>query len=142
VYRLPEMSAIGGFQYAGPGWGLAADGAGYVMSDGTDVLVLRDAAFVPTGTLRVTLAGRPLRGLNDLECANGRIYANVLMHTDIYEISPGTGTVERIVDCADVLMRSGRREFRHVLNGIAHCPERGTFWVTGKHWPTLFELQW
>ena len=58
----------------------------------------------------------------------------------VYEISPATGDVERIVDCSEVLRLSGRRTVTEVLNGIAYDPERGTFWVTGKHWPTLFEL--
>ena len=142
VYRLPELAAIDSHRYAGQGWGLAASETGYVMSDGSDMLQIRDAGFNPTGSLQVTIAGRPLRGLNDLECANGRIYANVLMHTDVYEISATTGAVIRIVDCTEVLRRSGRRDFKHVLNGIAFCAERGTFWVTGKHWPTLFELAW
>jgi glutamine cyclotransferase len=28
-----------------------------------------------------------------------------------------------------------------VLNGIAHDPETGKIYVTGKHWPNLFEIK-
>ena len=28
-----------------------------------------------------------------------------------------------------------------MLNGIAYVPERNTFFITGKNWPRLFEVE-
>ena len=43
------------------------------------ILTVRDpASFAVRGRLAVTLRGRPLRQLNELECAEGWVYANVL----------------------------------------------------------------
>ena len=142
VYRLPGLEIDGTLRYQGEGWGLAASGNGYVMSDGSDILTFRDAEFKATARLQVRLAKRPLKGLNDLECARGRIYANVLLHNDIYEISPQTGDVLRVIDCAEIVDRARLGSSALVLNGIAFAIDRNSFFVTGKKWPMLFELEW
>lgn len=135
-YRFPDLVRDGSARYDGEGWGLAATADGYVMSDGSAALQFRDRHFAVTSRLPVTLAGRPLTGLNDLEWVNGLIYACVLWHHDIYEIDGQSGAVLRVVDCLSLVERSGRT----ILNGIAFAPERGAFFVTGKEWPTLFEI--
>lgn len=142
VYRLPSLNIERTFRYKGEGWGLAASGDGYVMSNGSHILTFRDAEFEAGASLEVLLAGRPLTGLNDLECAYGKIYANVHFHNDIYEISPQTGEVLRIIDCAKIVDRARQGIPALVLNGIAFVPDRNSFFVTGKRWPMLFELQW
>jgi glutamine cyclotransferase len=141
-YRLPALRREASFSYQGEGWGLAAAGGGYVMSDGSDVLQFRNSAFEPLSRLQVRIASRALRGLNDLECLGRRIFACALLHTDIYEIDAQSGGVLRIIDCSEIVERSGRDGYMDVLNGIAFAPDRGTFFVTGKNWPTLFELEW
>lgn len=142
VYRIPGLEIDRTFRYTGEGWGLAAAGDGYVMSDGSHILAFRNTGFEVTYRLQVSLAGRPVPGLNDLECAYGRIYANVLLQNDIYEISPQSGAVLRVIDCSE-LVDLARHEFpASVLNGIAFAPDRNTFFVTGKRWPLLFELEW
>jgi glutamine cyclotransferase len=47
----------------------------------------------------------------------------------------------RIFDCSEIVAQSGRAVYRDVLNGIALAPDRASFFVTGKHWPTLFEVR-
>ena len=142
LYRLPSLETDGTFRYAGEGWGLSAGENGYVMSDGTHVLTLRNAEFETVASLEVRLAGRSLTGLNDLECAYGRVYANVLLHNDIYEISLQTGAVMRIIDCTELVDRARKECPVLVLNGIAFAQDRNSFFVTGKKWPLLFELEW
>ena len=44
-----------------------------------------------------------------------------------------------VVDAAG-LLAPDEREGTDVLNGIAYVPETGRFLVTGKLWPTLFEV--
>ena len=140
-YRLPALEPTGCLWYDGEGWGLAATHDGFVMSDGSAVLQLRSRRFERLGEVHVTLAGRPLDGLNDLEFVDDRIYACALWHTDVYEIDARSGDVHRVIDCSELVERSRRAGHRDVLNGIAFAPDRGTFFVTGKHWPSLFEVR-
>jgi glutamine cyclotransferase len=140
-YRLPSLEPEEPFVYSGEGWGLAAVDDCYVMSDGSDALRFLGGRFDLLSSLHVRLAGRPLDGLNDLEYVDGRIFACVLWHSDIYEIDARSGNVVRIVDCSEIVAQSGRADYRDVLNGIAFAPDRGSFFVTGKHWPTLFEIR-
>lgn len=141
-YRLPGLEPGAPIRYRGEGWGLAACGDGYVMSDGSDVLQFRGGDFGALSTLRVRLAGRPLRGLNDLEHLGRTILACVLWHPDVYEIDARSGEVVRVVDCSELVERSGRTGSGDVLNGIAFAQDRGTLFVTGKRWRTLFEVAW
>ena len=112
------------------------------MSDGTDILKFRDAQFAIVAQVPVRLQKRPLTGINDLEVAHGRIYANVMPLNDIYEISIETGQVLRLIDCGELVDRARRRDASRVLNGIAFVPQRNSFFITGKRWPMLFEVQW
>ncbi|MCP5242233.1 glutaminyl-peptide cyclotransferase [Nitrosomonas sp.] len=129
-----------GFSFKGEGWGLASCNGGYVMSNGSDELVFRNEQFIITSILPVTMNDRPLDHINDLECVGDKIYANVQFHNHIYEIDRFTGKVLRVINCQAIIARSGRRDFQDMLNGIAYLPETETFYVTGKNWPTLFEI--
>jgi glutaminyl-peptide cyclotransferase len=142
VYRVADLQRKRILHYEGEGWGLAAYGGGYIMSDGSSVLTWRDVNFEAMGNVEVHLRGRPLTGINDLESAYEKIYANVLFHNDIYEIDPRTGKVMRLIDCTELtdLARQGTAALD--LNGIAYAADRNAFFVTGKKWPLLFEVTW
>ncbi len=140
-YKLPSLEPEGSFRYPGEGWGLAAVDEGYVMSDGSDTLRFLDARFELLSRLSIRLAGRPLEGLNDLECLSQSIFACVLWHSDIYEIDRQSGDVVRLVDCSGIVAQSGRTSYQGVLNGIAFAPDRNSFFVTGKHWSKIFEIR-
>lgn len=140
VYDRDTFEKRAEHRYEGEGWGLCHDGTHLVMSDGSDVLRFRDPeTFSVVRTLNVTRLGRPLRMLNELECVGGDVYANVWQTEDIVRIDAETGAVEAIID-ASALAREVARSPVDVLNGIAYVPERGRFLVTGKLWPTLFEV--
>ena len=126
---------------AGQGWGLARIGDALVMSDGSDVLrILDPASFAVRRTLAVTEGGRPLRLLNDLAVVNGELFANVFMTDTIARIDPATGAVSARIDLAAIVARSGRRDIRDVLNGIAYDSDGDRLFVTGKNWPLLYEI--
>ena len=53
----------------GEGWGLCYDGTRLVQSDGSATLRFRNpTTFAQTGALTVTLDGKPVPQLNELEC--------------------------------------------------------------------------
>ena len=124
----------------GEGWGVTSDGESLWISDGTPrIRKWRDGAFQQT--LSVTLRGKPLPRLNELEWIDGEIWANVWLTDQIAIISPTTGRLTGIVDLTNLLPKHERRRNTDVLNGIAQDPETGDIWVTGKRWPALYRIE-
>ena len=129
------------FEYQGEGWGLCHDGDRLVMSDGSDRLTFRDPdSFEPIGEQRVRLRGQPLDRLNELECVDGAVYANVWERDFLVRINPETGRVTDYID-ATGLLQGADRVGAEVLNGIAYNPTSETFFITGKWWPKMFEVR-
>lgn len=141
VYQLPDLTPIGHYDYTGEGWGLTATAEHFLASDGSDELVYRDRRFNPVRTLKVRINGRPLRGINDLAWAHGRIYCNVLRDSSIYEISERDGRVLRILDCSRLAEAAATPGPANVLNGIAYDRRTDTFFVTGKRWRYYFQVR-
>ncbi|SEP27010.1 glutaminyl-peptide cyclotransferase [Nitrosovibrio sp. Nv6] len=140
VYDLYSLKPCSEFTYEGEGWGLARCRGFFLMSNGSNKLTFRDAQFSVISSLSVHMNRRPLERINDLECVNGRIYANVQFDSCIYEIDSTDGRVLRVIDCRAIVAQSGRRDFHDMINGIAYSPSTETFYVTGKRWPRLFEI--
>ena len=141
VYNRADFKPAGEFRYDGEGWGLCWDGKRLVMSDGSDRLTFRDPkTFAVLGTLNVTVAGKPVYELNELECVDGVVYANVWQTDEILRIDPRDGRVTAVIDAVGPAHPRGaaadRRAERHRLG-----PGRSkTFLITGKLWPKMFEV--
>ncbi len=131
------------YTYSGEGWGLCYDGDRLVMSDGGDRLTFRDAdTFEVTGSIEVTLDGEPLSRLNELECVEGSVWANVWYSDAIVRIDPSDGQVTGLLDLKGVIEPHPQvADSAAVLNGIAWDAAAGTFLVTGKRWPELIEIR-
>ena len=140
-----QLQPVARFSYAGQGWGLCYDGERLIRSDGSDRLFFHSIEdFSVLGSVLVQLDGQPLKRINELECVDGTVYANLWQSDWLVQIDPRTGEVIRRWD-----LESLRYRFRpppsfspteDVLNGIAFHPQRGSFFVTGKRWPVLFEI--
>ena len=140
LFHRESFAKLGTFTYQGEGWGLCHDGSRFVMSNGSSKLTFRDSAsFAFVDEVAVTLDGVPLAHLNELECVAGAIYANVWQRDFIVRIDPASGRVTQRIDAAGLLDAAAARS-AGVLNGIAYAPDSGRFYITGKHWPTLFEV--
>jgi glutaminyl-peptide cyclotransferase len=140
VYNRADFKQTGRFRYDGEGWGLCWDGKRLVMSDGSDHLTFRDPnTFAVLDTLNVTITGQPVYALNELECVDGLIYANVWQTDQILRIDPKEGRVTAVIDASGLLTPEERQK-TDVLNGIAWDPEKKTFLITGKLWPKMFEV--
>lgn len=128
------------FTYAGEGWGLATDGRQLWMSDGSDSLrVLDPRTFRVTRVVRVTLDGLPVVKLNELEWVDGALLANVYETDRIVRIDPATGAVTRSYDFSALYPE--RPPEVDVMNGISLAPTPGEFLVTGKYWPTVYQVK-
>jgi glutaminyl-peptide cyclotransferase len=131
------------FHYQGEGWALTRNDKQIIMSDGTSQLRFLDPnTLQETGRLQVTLEGKPLQNVNELEWVKGEIFANVWQTNWIVRIDPGSGKVVGAINCAGLLQRAdfvaGQTD---VLNGIAYDAKRDRLFVTGKNWPKLFEIR-
>ena len=141
VYNRADFKKVGEFRYDGEGWGLCWDGTRLAMSDGSDRLTFRDPkTFAVQSILNVTLAGQPAKELNELECVDGVVYANVWRTEDILRIDPKDGRVTAVIDASGLLTPEEKQK-ADVLNGIAWNPKTKTFLITGKLWPKMFEVQ-
>jgi glutaminyl-peptide cyclotransferase len=142
VYRLSDFQKIATHGYPGEGWGLCHDGKRLIMSDGSARLTFRDPeTFAPAGDVWVTAAGIPVDQLNELECVDGAVYANVYQTEDIVRIDPATGEVTAVIDASGLLAAADYQAGAEVLNGIAWMPETKRFLITGKNWPLMFEVE-
>ena len=129
------------WSYPREGWGLTTDGRSLIASDGSSRLYFMDKNFKQQKVLNVTLDGRPVNMLNELEWIDGKIWANVYMTELILIINPSDGKVEATVDCTGLLPASLRDKDTDVLNGIAFNPENGKIYLTGKYWKRLYEIE-
>ena len=103
----------------GEGWGLCFDGTRLVQSDGSATLRFRNPmTFGQTGALTVTLDGKPLPQLNELECAGGQVWANVWpTHADRAHQPRRAARVTATVDGSG-LLTPAQEEGTDVMNGI------------------------
>lgn len=142
VWDLARLEPLERFSYRGEGWGLCHDGERLVMSDGSDRLTFRATDdFRLLGSVRVTLEGQPLFRLNELECVDGAVWANVWTKDDIVRIDPRSGAVTAVVDASGLRRGPGRARGDDVLNGIAAVPGSDRFFLTGKLWDRVFEVE-
>ena len=141
VYDQKTFEPLARFSYRGQGWGLCFSEGLFYMSNGSDELTIREPDhFLVVDRKKVTKNGKPVFRLNELECANGQVWANIWNSDQIVSIDPSNGKVTAIVDASSLHPhRDGTAE--DVLNGIAYIPERQTFLLTGKNWPKLFEVR-
>jgi glutamine cyclotransferase len=143
VYDLRNFSKQAEFSYKGEGWGLCHDGKQLTMSDGSSNLTVRNPTdFSVVRTIRVTMNGTPLEQLNELECVDGSVYANVWTRDLIVKIDPASGRVTQSIAAAKTsLLSPMEQEGTDVLNGITYDPADKTFLITGKNWPKLFRVR-
>jgi glutaminyl-peptide cyclotransferase len=142
VYDINTFEEIQSFSYYGEGWGLASDGTSLIMSDGSNMLrFMNPKDFQPIKIVSVVDGMQSVKNLNELEYINGEVFANIWETDMIARISPETGKVLGWVDLSPL------REFVKgypridVINGIAYNKEKDIYYLTGKYWPYIFEVE-
>ena len=141
-WDVRTLKRVGGGRFTGEGWGLASDAAGLVHSDGTATLRFLDPATLAVKRqVRVTLRGKPVTELNELEVVDGAVLANVWHTPYLLRIDPGSGKVTAVIDLRPVVAAVGLSDPEAVANGIAWDAEKRRLFVTGKNWPSLFHVE-
>lgn len=147
VYDAKTFKKLGEFSYTGEGWALTHDSTHLIMSDGSSNLRIIDPSSIPgaikvVNILGVTDNNGPVGDINELEYANGFIYANQYRTNYILKIDPSNGKVLAKMDMSKLDAEArAKHPNAEVLNGIAFNPANGTFYVTGKNWPLIYEIR-
>lgn len=138
-----EFKVLNTFFFKNEGWGMCLDNPFVWTSDGSSNLIKRDSKnFEVISVLSVTLNGRPLSGLNDLECNEKYLFANIFLSNYIAQIDKKNGLVIALIDASSLLTQEEKSRLgpEDVLNGIAYRSSTHTFYITGKNWPWIFEV--
>jgi glutaminyl-peptide cyclotransferase len=143
IFDLASLKLQSQFQYEGEGWALTRNDKQIIMSDGTPELRFLDPATLKeTGRISVTLDGKPVPHVNELEWVKGEIFANVWETNWILRIDPRDGHVVGAINIAGLLkpqdIVAGQTD---VPNGVAYDAKNDRLFVTGKNWPKLFEIR-
>ena len=142
VYEPTGLAPVDTFKISGDGWGLTNNGRALIYSDGSDRLrFLNPDTRKVEKTLYVTMGGKPVQQLNELEWIQGSIYANVLPTNLVVIIDPQTGEVGSTLDLERLYPTRMRRSRDHIANGLAWDHQRRELLVTGKHWPWIYRLR-
>lgn len=143
VFDLNTFKFQKQFSYPGEGWALTQDGTQIIMSDGTSELrFINPFTLKETNRIQVTLEGKALRNINELEWVKGEIFANIWQTNWIVRIDPRSGQVVGLIDLAGLLNPSDLiKGLDNVPNGIAYDVKHDRLFVTGKNWPKLFEVR-
>lgn len=143
VFDRETLQPTATHQWPREGWGLCHNQHQLILSDGSDQLFfLNPDTLAVEKTLKVRLNGQPLSQLNELEWVDGKIFANVWKQDWIVMIDPDSGDVVGKLDLSGLLPDEQRRRSTDVLNGIAYDKEGKRLWVTGKRWPTIYQIEW
>ena len=145
VYDIETFEVVDTYTDEGQGWGLCYDGNLLYMSDGSPYITLRDPeTFEVVDRGLVTFQGLPAEQINELECVGDYIYANIWQADVIIQIDKTNGNVVGVIDAQNLLSEEELATITpgsDVLNGIVYLPESDTFLITGKQWPTMFEVR-
>lgn len=141
IYDANTLEYKSTWKYPREGWGITTDGRHLIASDGSANLYFMDENFAQKKKLLVTVEGRPVRFLNELEYIDGKIWANVYTSDEIVIIDPKDGKIEGVINCKGLLPDKLRTDETDVLNGIAFDENTGKIYLTGKNWPKLYEIR-
>ena len=146
IYDPNNFKLLRSFNYekSKEGWGLCNDGKVVYKTDGTEKLWKLDpSTFEEIDFVDIVTHNKLISKVNELEYANGLIYANTYQFNKevVLIIKPATGQVVGVVDFSGLKEQVTQHPQLDVFNGIAFHPKRNSFFVTGKYWDKLFEVK-
>ena len=143
VWSNKNFKVSRSFSYSGEGWGLTGNDHNLIMSDGTSTIRFLDPLSLKTvRTLPVTINGRLIDQINELEWVDSEIYANVWRTREIIRIDPQTGKITGIIQLNNLPeTQNTNMDVDAVANGIAYDAKAKRLFVTGKLWPHLYEVK-
>lgn len=123
------------------GWGLSHSDTSLLVSDGSNKIFFYNSNFEQVGAVEIYDNLGPVMKLNELEYVDGLIYANVWETNVIIIADVFSGKVVAEINLSDIVPLQVKGSQASVLNGIAFRAKDQSFYVTGKYWPTLFQIR-
>ena len=142
VYDLETFEVLETFRYNTEGWGITRYQDQLIMSDGSQYLYyIAYPQLQPLRKTPVIVDCCQVTNINEMEIINDELWVNIWKEDRIARVDPVTGKIKSWVDFSALRFEIGLNNSQAVLNGIAHDPETGRIFVTGKLWNTLFEVR-
>ena len=142
VYDASTFEQLRAFNYQTEGWGLTTDGSALILSDGTNTLYWLDPGTMQiVRQVNVSYQGQSVEYLNELEFINGLIFANIYLTDTIVAVNPDDGNVVSLIDLTGLRPAQNQAVQGEVLNGIAYDSINDKLYLTGKNWPSLYEVR-
>jgi glutamine cyclotransferase len=144
VYNAKDFKKIKDLPYSNAeGWGLTHDSTYLIgTNSGNSLHYYEPGTFKLVKSVGITENDEPAIQINELEYINGFIYANQWQYNYILKIDPVKGEVVAKMDLSPIMQQEkAQNPTAEVLNGIAYNPETKKFYVTGKNWSKIYELQ-
>lgn len=141
LYDPDTLAETDRFYFQGEGWGATVVDHQLVISDGSAQLKFLDpVSLTVTDRLTVKQGSVAISGLNELEFAEGRLFANIWPGNCVAEIDPKNGQVLGWLDLTGLVPKSAKLAESSVLNGIAYDTEAKNWLITGKNWPYFYRI--
>ncbi|MCI5224046.1 MAG: glutaminyl-peptide cyclotransferase, partial [Candidatus Electrothrix sp. AR4] len=141
-YEKKDFHLVTSWPFPREGWGITHDTEQLIVSDGTAHLYFLDPeTLAEKRRISVHDNKGEVARLNELEYIQGTIYANIWQTDRIVIIQPKNGSVTGWLDLAALSDQMRNNKKTGVLNGIMYDPEQDRLFVTGKLWPSLFEIR-
>jgi glutaminyl-peptide cyclotransferase len=92
-------------------------------------------------------SGYSIPKLNEIEYVDGFIYANVFYSNSIYKIDLNTGNVVQTYNLLSLYQSNeeayigSHDKWNDIMNGIAYHSPTDSFYITGKRWNYIFQIQ-
>jgi glutaminyl-peptide cyclotransferase len=148
VYHVNNIKkVIKTFKWPNQGWGITNNGTDLIVSTGSaNIYFINPTDFRVKTTIVVETDTGTMDRINELEFIDGFIYANRYGENDyILKIDPSSGHVVAKIVIPNLEEQYFKGKLKdstgnEVLNGIAYDPATKKLYITGKHWPKLFEV--
>ena len=96
------FTAAGTHPWSGEGWGITQGNGSLWISNGSSQLSEDNKKTLTVKKSQVvTLSGKPMENLNELEFINGKIFANIWMTSTIVRIDPKSGIIDGLMDLSE-----------------------------------------
>jgi glutamine cyclotransferase len=148
VYDVKDITkVVKTFKWPNEGWGITNNGTDLIVSTGSaNIYFINPQDFKVKTNFAVEDNNGIVDKLNELEYIDGFIYANLYGENSyIIKIDPSSGHVVgkiMIPNLAEQYFPGKLKDptGNEVLNGIAYDTATKKLYITGKHWPKLFEV--
>jgi glutamine cyclotransferase len=146
IYDLNSMNMIKSFNYNNSieGWGLANDGEYIYKSDGTEkIWILDPETLQEISYIEIVTNNKKVKNINELEIVDDIIYANTYQFNKdvVLAINKNSGEVLGIINFQNLREKVKDHPDLDVLNGIAYYKKNNSFFMTGKKWNKIFEVE-